>query len=395
MSAPPTIPTHSAASCTSNKLDHNNILDKLDHDYFSSNTDSSSELFMKTLQVNEPSFYCHYLDVVSKAKAFDKAIENHSILILESIKDDNNLIRLYTGLPNFQTFLALYTYLEPKAKNLQYYGGGKKRKLSDNFKDKGYVHKPGPDRQTTLQDELFMTLYRLRQGVPTQECAFRFGLKLSNFESIFNTWIVFIALELEALCRITRCIRSNKAATCFQEFPDVVIVLDCTELFTETPSSLKASKQLFSNYKHHSTVKFLVGISPCGAITYVSSMFGGIASDKFITRVSDDLLDSLGRGDVVMGDRAYTVQDDLPPGVKIITPCTKGSSQTQFSQEQILTSQRVSKARVHIERAIGRIKSFGLLEREVKICSIKHFEYVFKACSYLVNFQTPFLKLSD
>ncbi|XP_020914619.1 uncharacterized protein LOC110252193 [Exaiptasia diaphana] len=261
--------------------------------------------------------------------------------------------------------------------------------------DKGYSSKPGPERQTTLQDELFMTLYRLRLGVPCQECAFRFGLKLSKFESIFNTWVVFIALELEELCKINRNIRSHESANCFKEFPDVVIVLDCTELFAETPSSLKASKQLFSNYKHHSTVKFLVGISTCGAINYVSSMFGALASDKFITRVSDDLLDSLKRGDVVMGDRAYTVEDDLPPGVKVITPCTKGLSQVQFSHEQVLYSQRIAKARVHIERAIGRIKSLGLLEREVKISSIKHFEFVFKACSYLVNFQTPFLKVSD
>lgn len=79
----------------------------------------------------------------------------------------------------------------------------------------------------------------------------------------------------------------------------------------------------------------------------------------------------------------------------MIMPCTKSTKQTQFSHEQVLYSQKVARARVHIERAIQRIKSFGLLEREVKISSIKHFEYVFKACGYLVNFQAPFLKVPE
>ena len=128
-----------------------------------------------------------------------------------------------------------------------------------------------------------------------------------------------------------------------------------------------------------------------GAITYVSPMFGGLASDKVITQASNDLLNSLRRGDSVVGNRAYTVQEDLPPGVSIVMPCTKPSSKAQLSHEQVATSRNISRARIHIERAIGRIKSFGLLEKEVKISTIHLFEYVFKACSFLVNFQSPFL----
>ena len=38
--------------------------------------------------------------------------------------------------------------------------------------------------------------------------------------------------------------------------------------------------------KHHNTIKFLVGISPSGFITFLSSSYGGRASDKFITKDS-------------------------------------------------------------------------------------------------------------
>ena len=38
--------------------------------------------------------------------------------------------------------------------------------------------------------------------------------------------------------------------------------------------------------KHHNTTKFIIGISPSGFITFLSSCYGGRASDKFITKDS-------------------------------------------------------------------------------------------------------------
>jgi hypothetical protein len=47
----------------------------------------------------------------------------------------------------------------------------------------------------------------------------------------------------------------------------------CTEIFVQNPSKLDARKQVYSNYKHHNTFKFLVGVSPQMGITYVSRMY--------------------------------------------------------------------------------------------------------------------------
>ena len=63
-----------------------------------------------------------------------------------------------------------------------------------------------------------MTLYKLRIGAPSQECALRFGLKHSTFESIFNTWIIFIALELEELCKISPNVRCEKKQSVLKNF---------------------------------------------------------------------------------------------------------------------------------------------------------------------------------
>ena len=63
----------------------------------------------------------------------------------------------------------------------------------------------------------------------------------------------------------------------------VSIIIDCFEIFIERPSSLLPRAEIFSNYKHYNTVKYLIGISPQGAISFLSSGYGGRVSDKFVT----------------------------------------------------------------------------------------------------------------
>ena len=61
------------------------------------------------------------------------------------------------------------------------------------------------------------------------------------------------------------------------------VILDCAEVFVERPKSLANQATTWSDYKHHNTVKFSVGISPSGYITFLSKYYGGQASDKYIT----------------------------------------------------------------------------------------------------------------
>ena len=66
--------------------------------------------------------------------------------------------------------------------------------------------------------------------------------------------------------------------------------------------------QVWSNYKHHLTIKILIGISPQGTISYFSSCAGGRISDKEIVERSD-LVDQLLPGDVIIGDRGFTCNE--------------------------------------------------------------------------------------
>ena len=72
--------------------------------------------------------------------------------------------------------------------------------------------------------------------------------------------------------------------------PNVRVILDCTEIRCEAPSSLTLQSETFSHYKNTNTFKGLIGIAPCGVITLISKLYTGSISDREITQQSGILL---------------------------------------------------------------------------------------------------------
>ena len=66
------------------------------------------------------------------------------------------------------------------------------------------------------------------------------------------------------------------------KYPNTRVIIDCTEIRCQIPSSLLLNSDLFSNYKNNTTLKGLVGISPAGAVTFISQLYTGSISDKSI-----------------------------------------------------------------------------------------------------------------
>ena len=42
-------------------------------------------------------------------------------------------------------------------------------------------------------------------------------------------------------------------------------IIDCSEIFIETPKNLELQSATWSDYKHHNTLKFLVCVAPNSA----------------------------------------------------------------------------------------------------------------------------------
>ena len=82
------------------------------------------------------------------------------------------------------------------------------------------------------------------------------------------------------------------------------VMLDWAEVFVERPKLLDCQAAIWSDYKHHNTIKSSFGISLSGFTTFLGSCYGGRASDKFITKNSG-FYDLLERGDIVIADRDF------------------------------------------------------------------------------------------
>ena len=141
---------------------------------------------------------------------------------------------------------------------------------------------------------------------------------------------------------------------CFVEYYGykVVAILNCFEIFVDRPSTLITKAVLWSNYKHHHTVKFLVCIAPQGVISYISSAWGGRVSDKHITQNSQFLANLL-PVDVCLADRGFNIASF---GATLKIPVfTRG--QSQLSATAVESTRRLANVRIHVERVIGLLRN--------------------------------------
>ena len=60
--------------------------------------------------------------------------------------------------------------------------------------------------------------------------------------------------------------RTNLIVSFKKKWRDAVEIIDCSEVFIERPKNLTARTQTWSNYKHNNTAKYLIDITPSGAV---------------------------------------------------------------------------------------------------------------------------------
>ena len=143
--------------------------------------------------------------------------------------------------------------------------------------------------------------------------------------------------------------------------PNCTVIIDCFEIFLERSLNPLARAQTFSSYKHHNTVKYLIGITPQRTVSYISDGWGGCVSNKHLTENSG-MLEKLHHGDVILADRGFDISDTVGLyWAQIRIPAfTKGKKQlTGIEVEQ---TRRIANVRIHVERVIGNIrKKYSIL----------------------------------
>lgn len=193
---------------------------------------------------------------------------------------------------------------------------------------------------------------RLRQGFPEEHLGHLFQISTSTVSRIFISWINHMYLKLGQIniWPTRKAIDVTMPEDFKQKYGSTRVIIDCTEVKCQMPSSLHLNGELFSNYKHHTTLKGLIGISQGGAVTFISQLYTGSISDREIV-VRSGLLDlPFQEGDSVMTDKGFTIEDLLPLGVSLNIPPFLGSS-SQMPARDVIRTQEIASLRIHVEQS--------------------------------------------
>lgn len=139
-------------------------------------------------------------------------------------------------------------------------------------------------RYLTNEDQLVIYLYKLKSALPFISIGAIFDIHYTTASSIFYHLIdSHFDIASEFLCWLTP--EENKALMpeSFKlHFPNVTSIIDASEIKIEKPGSVKARNLTWSEYKENHTVKFLIGIAPCGLINFISQGYGGRITGQFL-----------------------------------------------------------------------------------------------------------------
>ncbi|XP_065651045.1 uncharacterized protein LOC136079247 [Hydra vulgaris] len=163
-----------------------------------------------------------------------------------------------------------------------------------------------------MEDHLLLILMKIKLGFLNKDLSFRFGFSESTVTRIYRTWLLIIAENVKSLIvwPEKHVLRRNLPTSFRKKFYNCVAIIDCMEIFIERPFSLHARAQTWSNYKNNNSIKYLIGITPPGAVSFLSPGWGGRVSDKEIT-IKSGFLEKITHGDCVLADRGFTLVDEF------------------------------------------------------------------------------------
>ena len=242
----------------------------------------------------------------------------------------------------------------------------------------------------SLFDQFYLVLQKLRVCTLNQVLADNFNISQTTVSRVFISWIKFLYFMLGSI-RIwpSRAKIQKHMPTCFKSlYPDCRGIIDAYEIKVQAPSSLVLNSEMYSSYKSHTTYKGNVVISPSGEIIHISSLFEGSISDKELVKQSG-LLPLLQPGDQIMADKGFVIQDLLTPlGCSVVMPSFLSSKQ-QFSKGELQESKKIHNLRVHVERAIRRVKEFHFFDRVIPLTMAGSINQIWTVSCLITDFQGP------
>ena len=298
---------------------------------------------------------------------------------INCIKHNDRWVSFYTGFNSYRIFLAFFQFLGPAVNKLHYWG------TRDEPRKRQRSMKLSP------MDQLLLTLVKLRLNLKVLDLAFRFGISPAAVSRCVTTWICFLYQHLKEIDWMPSVeqVAGTLPPVFREKYPNTYAIVDASEIFIETPTDLHMQSSTWSSYKHHNTAKFVIAVTPNGCVSYISPVYVGSTSDIELTQQSGLLNKLDGKAGVsIMADRGFTIKDMLQEkGIELnMPPFMEGRS--QLPEREVQEGRRIASVRIHMERAIGRIKTFTILKQTMPISLARLSNQIVCVCAYLSNFKT-------
>ncbi|XP_077994995.1 uncharacterized protein LOC144448593 [Glandiceps talaboti] len=324
----------------------------------------------------------YHIEMYSDTMLMDQKLMKRNLFMKDVLRDDN-ACKFYTGLVSIQVLLYLFNVVKDKAEKVMLRG-----------RENTHTNQTTHDRKTRMLstfEAFVLVLVRLRRGMDMEHLADNFGTSSTTVSRYCVTWIDFLSKELSFLIKwpARDQIRSSLTNT-FRHYKATSAIIDCTEFFIQKPSLPSSQRITWSSYKHHNTLKTLIAISPTGAFTFVSDLWSGSISDRKIVQACG-FLEKIQQGDDVMADRGFLIRDLLAlRGATLnIPPFAHGK---QLSSAAVTKTRRIASARIHVERAIGRLKNFKILQGTFPLKSKDTLNQTVQLCAQLCNIDSVLVK---
>ncbi|XP_048759607.2 uncharacterized protein LOC125669203 isoform X2 [Ostrea edulis] len=323
----------------------------------------------------------------STATQTETHVEHFSV---ESVSNSKikNLFEYYTGM-TYLRFLMLISFLFPKGT------------LAD-VNPVTYDASRDEVKRLPVDQQVFMFLCRIRSGLQLKDLACRFDLKIQSVSTILKGISKYMYYRLGSLSSWPHRnkIMQDMFFVYTEEFPNVVMVIDCTEIKIQRPSSLLCHTQCFSEHSSATTLKSLVVCDTRGSVLFVSDLFCSAVSDNDVCIKSGffqylkNLMEqgSLHPGDSIMADRGFRIEDQLAEmGLKLSVSPFASSVHSTSEANGTLTG-KIPAHRTPVERAINQIKHFKIFSRKIPANLLHSINEYWVCASLLTNFQDTVLK---
>lgn len=245
----------------------------------------------------------------------------------------------------------------------------------------------------SMQNKLLIFLIKMKCGLSYSAIGVLFGLHRTTISRIFSTILMTLAEKTRKYIYWPRreVVLKSQPEAFKKNYPNCRVIIDCTEIRIEQPSRVDQRIYMYSQYKSTYTVKFLLGVTPHGQVSFLSSCYGGKASDSFITNDSG-LLHLLQPGDQVLADKGF-------PGIKIgfnnenvIIVMPPFLHNGNLSEEEVEETYSVASVRIHVERCIQRVKVYSILQTKLPTELLPYIDDIVHMCCVMANLQPPIFK---